>query len=174
MKNTRFLELMNGVDNDLLERAAAPKKRTHRKKILFSALAACLALCIALGAIFGGTPAGTISKNGFNIAKAVYPLEEPDKAPYYEYYVQNGGIAEFYKNSISEMLKTENGENALYSPANVYMALAMLAEMTEGETRAQILALLGEESMEELRETASALWALSYDRVADKLVYLDI
>ena len=39
---------------------------------------------------------------------------------------------------------------------NVYMALAMLAEVTDGESRRQILDLLGSSSLEDTREQAKA------------------
>ena len=42
----------------------------------------------------------------------------------------------------------KEGENAAYSPVNVYMALAMLAELTDGASRQQILDLLGSDSLE--------------------------
>ena len=38
------------------------------------------------------------------------------------------------------------------------MALSMLAELTDGESRAQILTLLGSDSLEALRGQANALW----------------
>ncbi len=164
MKNEKFLELMSEIDEELLERAGKPKKKNMRKKVWISAIATCLALCMTLGAIFGlREPGGTVTANGFNIAAAVLPVGEVDEAPFYNYYRDAGGIKEFYKSSIAEMLKTEAGENTVYSPANLYMSLAMLAEATDGESREQILALLGKENIEEAREMAEALWTLSYE-----------
>lgn len=161
MKNEKFLELMGEIDEELLERARNPKKNNTRKKVWISAIAACLALCITLGAVLGlREPAGTV---GFNIAAAVLPSGEVDEAPFYSYYNNNGGIKEFYKASLAEMLRTEASENTVYSPANLYMSLAMLAEATDGESREQILALLGKENIEEVREMAEALWTLSYE-----------
>ena len=40
-------------------------------------------------------------------------------------------------------LLAADGENRVFSPANLYLALSMLTELTAGETQAQILALLG-------------------------------
>ena len=187
MKNTHFLELMNEIDDDLIERARNPKKKKYTRKLWISSIAACLALCIILGAVIrglgglgygvdgtsgstggtGGTGAshiyaGIADKNGFNICEAAYRDDGVDMAPFYEYYAEHGGIEAFYKASLAEMLKTEKGENTVYSPANVYMALAMLAEMTGGESRRQILALLGEENIEAVRENANALWNISH------------
>ena len=58
---------------------------------------------------------------------------------------------------ISEALKHSDGDNLVMSPANIYMALAMLAETTGGETRDEILKALDVESMEALRENCAAL-----------------
>lgn len=61
-----------------------------------------------------------------------------------------------------QFLSGSAGENLAYSPLNVYMALAMLAELTGGESRAQILDLLGADSIEALRQQASDVWNASY------------
>ena len=50
-------------------------------------------------------------------------------------------------------------ENTVYSPANLYLALSMLAEATDGDTRAQITALLG---AGDSRAAANALWRMLY------------
>jgi len=44
------------------------------------------------------------------------------------------------------------------------MALSMLAELTDGNSRGQILELLGADSIEKLRTQASAIWNASYCR----------
>ena len=44
------------------------------------------------------------------------------------------------------------------SPLNVYMALAMLAAVTDGQTQGQILDALGEDSLDELQTRAALLW----------------
>lgn len=72
------------------------------------------------------------------------------------------GIREFYEATMQEFLKDTEGKNKIYSPLNVYMALAMLAETAEGESRQQILDLLGVDSIETLRNNASILWNANY------------
>lgn len=72
-------------------------------------------------------------------------------------------IKEFLKNSIPEMLLNKKGENAVYSPLNVYMALSILAEITDGESREQILSVLGAKNIESLRNDAKALWNQNYN-----------
>ena len=72
------------------------------------------------------------------------------------------GLEPFFGSSIQEFLSGSNGENKVYSPLNVYMALAMLAELTDGESRQQILTLLGSESIEALRSQAACVWNANY------------
>ncbi len=62
----------------------------------------------------------------------------------------------------AEFLAGHDGENVICSPLNIYMALAMLAECTDGQTRAQILDVLGAADLEALRKTAKALWDANY------------
>ena len=71
-------------------------------------------------------------------------------------------LAPFYQQTMSEILSNNNGENKVYSPLNVYMALSMLAETTEGESRKQILDLLGVTDIEALRTKANKMWLANY------------
>ncbi len=68
------------------------------------------------------------------------------------------GLSERFLPMMSALLVGSNGENRVCSPLNVYMALAMLAECTDGESRTQILNALGEDDIEALRARAKALW----------------
>ena len=63
---------------------------------------------------------------------------------------------------IPQLLTDGTGENKACSPINIYMALAMLAEITDGESRAQLLALLGSSDLDALRAEASAVWNANY------------
>lgn len=59
---------------------------------------------------------------------------------------------------------TGDNKNHVYSPLNIAMALAMLAEITDGETREEVLKVLGVESMEALRaKVEKVLRAACYD-----------
>lgn len=81
------------------------------------------------------------------------------KKPYYR--LETEPLA-FFERAIPALLAGKPGENVVCSPLNVYVALAMTAEITGGESRAEILALLGEKDMESLRKTASAVYAATY------------
>ncbi|MBO5270461.1 MAG: hypothetical protein J6B77_06725 [Clostridia bacterium] len=69
---------------------------------------------------------------------------------------------DFFTRLCKAMLESAEQENAVLSPMNVYMALAMVAEVTDGSSRQEILDLLGEDSIESLRATASVLWNSHY------------
>ncbi len=74
----------------------------------------------------------------------------------------NGTADKFYKASAKEFLSGANDENRAYSPVNVYMALAMLAESAGGNSRTQLLDLLDADSIEVLRERAGDMWTANY------------
>lgn len=72
------------------------------------------------------------------------------------------GLAPFLAASGQVFLGDAAGENRVYSPLSLYMALAMLAETTGGETRSQVLTLLGHENVDTLRSQAADLWNANY------------
>lgn len=72
------------------------------------------------------------------------------------------GMAEYYELIISEFMSRAGDENAVCSPLNIYIALAMLAEVTDGGSRDQILEVLHAADIEELRAKAKALWESNY------------
>lgn len=55
-----------------------------------------------------------------------------------------------------------NSENRVYSPISLYAALSMLTEMTAGETKQQVMELLGAADSETLRQTVRDLWMSVY------------
>ena len=61
----------------------------------------------------------------------------------------------FMNKVTTELMKS--GDNAVWSPASVYLALAMLAECAGGDTQNEIVALLGANDMEAVRRSAKAL-----------------
>lgn len=65
---------------------------------------------------------------------------------------------------LAEGVPGQEGENKVCSPLNMYMALSMLAETTDGNSRQQILSLLGADSLENLRQQAEKVWNANYCR----------
>lgn len=72
------------------------------------------------------------------------------------------GMQRFLRASTGTMLAQGGGQNLVYSPLNVYMALSMLCECTDGNSRAQILTLLGQSDLASVRAQARALWNANY------------
>lgn len=68
-------------------------------------------------------------------------------------------FAEGYQSFALRLLQTarKEGENAFLSPASVYLALAMTAQGSAGETREEMLDVLGASSLESLGEGCYAL-----------------
>lgn len=68
----------------------------------------------------------------------------------------------YFQASIPTLLSGNGEGNAVCSPLNIYMALAMLAETTVGSSRQQILDLLGTNSIDALRTQAGQVWNAHY------------
>lgn len=122
------------------------------------------------------------------IAKAVYPQTVP--YPQEEDYLQPGGmdhnayfrdyetwlnarrtrpdltaddvspLAAFFRSGTRQFLT--GADNRVCSPLNIYMALAMLSELTAGNTRQQILDVLGASSADAVRGQANKIWNALY------------
>ena len=142
-KSEKIYEAVTNISDELVESAGAKRKRPRRAWYI-SAVAAVLVVVIAAALLRPGGSA-------LVIAEAAYDGHErlPDgiSAPY--------GCFEALT---AQFLSGTVVENAVLSPVNIYMALAMLAELTDGESRAQLLELIGIDSVEALREQASAIW----------------
>ena len=126
-------------------------------------------------------PAGGTDAGPFQLSAAEYPDTPPypdeengwDQADYEAWREdlqarlalgreQSAALGDFLAASARQLLTGAAGENRVYSPLNIYLALAMLAEVTDGESRGQILEVLGAESIEGLREQAGAVWNAAY------------
>lgn len=68
----------------------------------------------------------------------------------------------FYSKTITEALANNGGENVVFSPLNVYMALSLIAETTDGNSRKQILDLIGVENIGALRKQSNDVWNSQY------------
>lgn len=71
------------------------------------------------------------------------------------------GTEDFFAQTLQQLL-TDGQQNKVCSPVNIYMALALLAETTNGQSRQQILDLLGSDSIEALRTQAGHVWNAHY------------
>ncbi len=191
MKKENIIDAMEHVDGEMLREAENFRhgKKSKSTKIWKKLVALAACICLVIGAIIavpklnvgtGGSDDNPnslfIKPNSFLISSAVYPeslkYDENDENSVDAWYdaefeklrlarKYTGTGEEFFKKSATEFLKND-GENAVYSPLNVYFALSILAETTDKNSRKQILSLLGADSIENIRQTAYDLWNIQY------------
>ncbi len=174
-KSEELSKAIGEIDERIIEKADEKRTQKSAKKAkkfplkIVAPVAACLAVAIGVFAII---PRGV---SGLALAEAAYPKQvkypgafEINSEKWHEQRRArwdcgqriDSDVNEFYKKSAAEFLSGE--ENRAYSPVNVYMALAMVGEMTDGESRQQILDLLGSENIEDLRKDAKNMWLANY------------
>lgn len=144
-KSEKIYEAVTNLSDELVENAAARPKKPRRAWYI-SAVAALLVVVIAAALLHPGATGSALA-----IAEAAY--DEYERLP--------DGISapsECFEALTAQFLSSAGDENAVVSPVNIYMALAMLAELTGGNSRSQLLELIGTDSVEALREQAKAIW----------------
>lgn len=72
----------------------------------------------------------------------------------------SGAVQRFADRTAAEIFTGQ--ENTVYSPISLYAALGMLTEITDDETRQQVLNLLGAADTETLRQQIKNLWISVY------------
>lgn len=190
MNSEHLFDAIGMAEDEMVQKAGHIKKKFWRKKHFYGAVAAVLVVSLGLGVLWKAMEPSDSVLKAYAMAEAVYPKmsEMPsedefltpdgewddeawgtqydawktDKEAQLAYFDEAIDLTSFYKESISEFLSGEDGENVVFSPLNLYMALAMLAETAEGNCRAQILSLLGCESIEQLRKDVVGLWNSNY------------
>lgn len=167
-RSERLFEALGGISQQKVDEAAPGGENTvHRnwfgKRRWLGAVAAVLAVAIAAGAFL--RPGGGLT--AYAIAQAQYP----EKAQRQEL-GDTTALEGFFARSAQTFLTEKSGENRVYSPVNVYMALSMLAQLTDGDSRGQILALLGSGDIDGLRRQAGSVWHASYrnDKTATSIL----
>ena len=157
-ESEKLYEAIGRVSDGQIEEAQGPRELRRGVIRWIAPLAAVLALAILLTALLSG-PGGT----AYALAEPKYPKERDLRIPQ----VGAEAVETFLRRSLPVLLAGEEGENQLCSPMNIYMALSMLAETAGGESRAQLLDLLGAADMETQRERARRLWERCYLPVSD-------
>ena len=106
----------------------------------------------------------------YAVAEALYPDGSDDLYAWYnkkeeimQYNTEDGKTDSLqYTSAVLKSFLSGTEENAAFSPLSLYFSLASLAEISAGETRAQILDLLDAPDIESLRKTARAVWLNVY------------
>lgn len=74
--------------------------------------------------------------------------------------VDTTALTGFTEDTLAQVFSGD--ENTVYSPVSLYVALSMLTELTDGETRQQVMTLLGAEDADALRQWTQRLWMQLY------------
>ncbi len=183
MKKEELFEALEDVNANDVRKAKEYKRQKTPVWVKWTAVAACAALLVAA---IVGIPALIKSnrkqaEGSVKTVSAAYPapvavnlsaqdfVESDEHWNWWNAYrtkvqasknLQNG-IDGYYAAIMREVLPSGE-ENTVCSPINIYIAFAMLAEVSDGNTRQQVLELLGAPDIGTLRSTVSALWEGNY------------
>ena len=176
MKKTEKLSQAIGcLNEEIIEKADQRRTAERSKKAkkfplkLTAAIAACLVAVIGITALFSQSISAQALAEADYPKATKYPGEleinyeqwaEERRARWDSGELISSSVSDFYKKTAEEFLS--GNENRAYSPVNIYMALAMLGETTDGESRRQILELLGADNIDKLRDDAKNMWLANY------------
>lgn len=180
MKRKHVLEVLDKIDDKYIEEAEKAPKKMKKKAFWIGAVAAVLAVVVCISSFFNTT---MITAKAIALPGDARIMEHPDLDNYKdrESYLADVEIWEaetesrrttrknvsdtlspFFTRASAEFLVSQNGENTLWSPINAYIGLGMLAEITDGDSRKEILDLFGVKDVETLRSQVSAVWESVY------------
>ncbi len=181
MKRKQVLEVLDKIDDRHIKEAEKVPKKMKKRPYWIGAVAAVLAVVICISA-FLNPP--IITAKAIALSGDARIMEHPDFDDYKDresYLVDVGrwdvetghrrttrenaavSLLPFFTEASAEFLTSQNKENTLWSPINAYIGLAMLAEITDGDSRNEILKLFGVEDIETLRSQVSAIWESVYE-----------
>ena len=181
MKRKHVLEVLDKIDESFVTEAEKAPKKIKKRPYWIGAVAAVLAVVICISSFFN-TP--VITAKAVALPGDARILEHPDLDDYKdrESYMADVAIweealnnrrtarenaavslSQFFTEASAEFLSSQNNENALWSPINAYIGLSMLAEITDGDSRKEILDLFGVSDIETLRSQVSAVWESVYE-----------
>lgn len=146
-----------------------------------------LSLVLLLSLFLGGTGCQS-AKGEARLVQAVYPKSVPyvadtkDEALYRKWYeVKEAKMAkreeispayDSFAAKTGKVILDPAEENPIYSPLSLYLALGTMGQLTEGQTQAEILEVLGQKSPEDLEKDFRLLFELNYqdDETCQSLV----
>ena len=180
MKNRDILlDVIGDTDENLIPGLSAGKRKSRIVKWGF--FAACLCLAAVGAAVWMGSLRGGTTDNMLLVAAAypeipMYPVEtdgSDGESQYYEWLAAKralrdqpedykDGFNSFFLSSTRTFLTGSGDDNKIFSPLSLFMALSMSAEISEGNTRRQILDVLSQNDMDSLRSHAKSIWQANY------------
>lgn len=178
--NEKVAKALNYVDEKYVA-AAAKRKKKKATKYWLGAIAAVLAVVLLIH--IPSMPM-VITAKAVSIASDSRQMQRPDLDDYNDRdewradlnkweaeqkFLSNttrdtvSALAPFFTTGSAQFLSTQGGENLLWSPINAYIGLSMMTELTDGESRQQILDLFGVRDIDALRQQVFAIWESAYN-----------
>lgn len=187
MKNDKLQDSIGMIGEDLIERARQEKKspKINRWVLAMACISvAMLATVIILKNITISQPEQPQKPYFGKVLEPLADCSYPARVQYAGY-VQSDDWQKYnawlkdkadytipYKdvqidldNYLSKIMKTflsNTEENTVFSPINAYMALSMLAEISDTEGQRELLNILGVENIEDLRKQSAIIWNAHY------------
>ena len=175
--NEHIHEALNEISDKHIAEAATKKRRKRTVVLRIAAAAAALAVIIGVFQLPRPIMAQAVSladdcriperpdrddyKNMDEWRAALNAWDKQDKVRTETTKAALAGLQDFFTKANTKFLS--GTDNAVWSPTNAYIGLSMVAELTEGSSRQQILDLLGADSTNALRTQVSAVWESTYE-----------
>ena len=169
--NEKLVQALGYVDGTYVAQAARRKKAGRR--ILIPAVAAVLALVMLFNV--PSIPL-VITAKAVSIASEPRKMDRPnihsDKFDTWreqrsrreeQANAAKAPVFDFAEAASREVLAGVDSTNRIWSPINAYIALAMTAELTGGDTQNEVLNVLGVSDLQDLRQGISAIWETIYN-----------
>lgn len=150
----KLYEALDEIRDQYLSQAVRIRRRP--RVLWLSTVAAILAAVLLITALARPT---TVHAEAISLAAAPRTTPNPNRDKISATTLSQ--LSGFFTQGNQEFLAGSEG-NQLWSPINAYLGLSMVAEITGGASRQQILSLLGADSIADLRSQASALWENAY------------
>lgn len=183
MKREELFDALQDLDDKKILAARDDVKKKNPVWTRWMALVACAAIIVG---VLLGSPilkGGNVEKypSGIVTVQAKYPeatavnlsaqqfMESDAHWDWWKTYRElaeasgklQGDMSYYYMDIMERILISED-DNTVCSPLNTYVAFAMLAEVTDGNSRQQILDMLHITDIETLRENIKTLWEGNY------------
>lgn len=185
-KNEELLDAIGKIDEKLIP-DLAPRKKSH-KVIIISSVAVVVAAAVLLLALFPPKFISNLRGESNAAAKVLAAPNYPEMAAYpdesnlgdsdfdkqYKAWHDSRDVLlkqptgyqtayfEYFKETVGAMSDPDSKENFVFSPLSLYLALGMTAEISDGQSRRQILDVLHEEDIESLRSHIKSLFEVTY------------
>ena len=174
MKREHIENAMNHISDSHIEEAMEARRKPQRIYWV-GAIAAVLALVMVLNWLprpSAPNPSGSLAVHANAVSLSGGYRGETESGNHKQTLRSTkDDLLRFYLESTRSVLTDSKGENRVYSPANLYIALSMAAELCDGETRQQMLDALGTADPDTLRAQVEAMWEILYtEEEYEKLV----